>query len=122
MGFPGVWTLDSSSPHQITPGKPLLDEIRVYRLPSNHSGPRETDLGFRVPHIKVPLVAWLSLSLSILVENVLLTRLQTNKHTKNHLFRKTLLSVEGMSIEFSFTNQEKRVARGQAVSFSAVLG
>ena len=34
------------------------------------------------------------LTLSILPGNVLLSRLQTNKHTHNHLFRQTLLSVE----------------------------
>jgi hypothetical protein len=42
-------TADSSSPCNKTPGKPLFGEIRVYRLPSNHCRPRETDLGFEFP-------------------------------------------------------------------------
>jgi hypothetical protein len=37
------------------------------------------------------------LTVSILAVNVLLTRLQTDRQTHNHLFRKTLLSVEGIS-------------------------
>ena len=47
-------TSDSSSPNRITPGKPVFDEIRVYRLPSNHCRRRETDLGFEFPKSNYP--------------------------------------------------------------------
>ena len=40
------------------PRETLIDEIPMYRLPSNHCGPRETDLGFEFPasanHCKYP--------------------------------------------------------------------
>jgi hypothetical protein len=54
IGFREKRASDSSSPHRITPGKPLFDEIQVYRLPSNHWGPRETDLRFEFPTLIYP--------------------------------------------------------------------
>ena len=42
----GERTSDSSSPPLKTLWKGLFDEIRLYRLPSNHSHSRLTDLGF----------------------------------------------------------------------------
>ena len=45
-----------------------------------------------VPHIELPLSASQRLTVSFVTGNVLLTRLQTDKH--NHLFLKTLLSVD----------------------------
>ena len=47
----------------------------------------------QVPHIELPLSASHCLTVSFVTGNVRLTRLQTDKH--NHLFLKTLLSVEG---------------------------
>ena len=40
---------DSSSPRRVTPEENILEEIRVYRLPSNHSHWVETDPGFVFP-------------------------------------------------------------------------
>ena len=54
--------------------------------------------GIHALYIGLPLLPSLRLTLGILAGNVLLTRLQTDKHTHNHLFRKTLLSVEGIRI------------------------
>ena len=53
-------------------------------------GPR-----IHVPNVELPPRASQRLTISFVTGNVLLTRLQTDKH--NHLFTKTLLSVGGTS-------------------------
>ena len=52
-------------------------------------GPR-----IRVLHVELPPRASQHLTVSFVTGNILLTRLQTDRQTHNHLFRKTLLSVE----------------------------
>ena len=42
--------MDSISPALKTLWEPVSGEIRVYRLPSKHSRPREMDPGFESPH------------------------------------------------------------------------
>ena len=51
----GKRTLGSSSPPLKTPWEHYFDEIPVYGLPSNHSGPRETNPGFEFPTSENPL-------------------------------------------------------------------
>ena len=51
----GKRTPDSSSPCLETPAEPHSGEIRVYRLPSNHSHSRQTDPGFEFPMPENPL-------------------------------------------------------------------
>ena len=48
-------TMDYSSPRLNTPWETYFREIRVYRLPSNHCGPRETDPGFEFRTSENPL-------------------------------------------------------------------
>ena len=50
----GKRTPDSSSPRLKTFWEPFSDEIQMYRLPSNHSGPRETDRRFEFPTSNYP--------------------------------------------------------------------
>ena len=63
----------SSFPRLKTPGKAPFDEIRVYRLPSNHFH-RENELQIRVPHIELPLTPSNRITISVLASNVLLSR------------------------------------------------
>ena len=78
MEFRGVWTPNSCFPRRGTPGK------RVFRDLDSHSFSVDEwifevfESRIHVPHVELPLVPSLRLTLSIRPGNVLLTRLQTN--------------------------------------------
>ena len=74
-------TTDSDYPHRVPPWLRVLEEIREYRLPSNHCRRRGNGPRIRVSHLQLLLRASKLLTVSFLTENVLLTRLQTNKRT-----------------------------------------
>jgi hypothetical protein len=96
MGFRGVWTLDSCFPRRDTSEKLVSGELDFHWFPVDQWGFEVFRPRIHVLHIGLPLLPSLRLTLGILAGNILLTRLQTDKHTHNHLFRKTLLSVEGI--------------------------
>ena len=84
--------------HQIIAEKSVSTKSRGYRLPSNHCHQGETDPGFEFPTSSYPRELWNFL------QSVSSPRMffwpgyrHTDTQTDNHLFRKTLLSVEGTS-------------------------
>ena len=95
----GKRTPDSSSPSLNTPWEPNFGEIRVYRLPSNHCRPRETDPGFEFPASNYP---WNHRSLSQLASFPAMffwpgdrqTNRQTDKQTNFNFVRPSFQSRE----------------------------
>ena len=93
-----VFSPDWCFPHRDTQENVFCGKVDSHWFPVDQWVFEVFGSRIHVPRFEIPLVPWLGLALSILADNVLLTRLQTNKQTHNHLFRKTLLSVEGIKM------------------------
>ena len=96
-GFRGVGTPDSCSPHRDTLEKPVSGQIDFHWFPVDQWVSRCLDLRFEFPTSNYPSYHRYT---SQLVSLPVMFFWPGYKQTNNHLFRKTLLSVEGISRKF----------------------
>ena len=84
MGFRGVWTPDSCSPHRDCSEKLVSDQLDFHWFPVDQWGFEVNGRQIRVPHIQLPLTPCSLFTLTILADNFLLT--STRKPRKMALF------------------------------------
>ena len=94
MGFRGVWVSDSSSRRRDTPGKRVSGKLDFHWFLADQWGFEVFGPRIHVPHIELPLRASWRVTLSILADNVILTRLQTNTQTIIYFVRPSFQSRE----------------------------
>ena len=94
MGFRGVSTPNSCSPHQDTSEKLVSGVLDFHWFSVDQWGFEVFGPRIRVPRIQLPLVASRVLQVCFLDGNVLLTRLQTDRHTIIYSVRPSFQSRE----------------------------